>query len=169
METVRRRIVVSETDPLIFSGRLRDELDPWGRATDDQLLTAIGIASAEDVLDSLPEGLDGHIEERGRSLSGGQRQRMVLARALLADAEILVLVDPTSAVDAHSEARIAQRLHDARRNRTTVVVTASPLVLDRADRVLFLAEGRVVAAGTHRELLDTVAAYRDTVTRGEDE
>ena len=167
VETVRRRIVVSETDPLIFSGRLRDELDPWGGATDDELLTAIGIASAEDVLDSLPEGLDGHVEERGRSLSGGQRQRLVLARALLADAEILVLVDPTSAVDAHTEARIAQRLHDARRDRTTVLVTASPLVLDHADRVVFLADGRVVATGTHRELLRESRAYSAAVTREE--
>ena len=167
VETVRRRIVVSETDPLIFSGRLRDELDPWGGATDDELFAAVGIASAEDVLDSLPEGLDGHIEERGRSLSGGQRQRMVLARALLADAEILVLVDPTSAVDAHTEARIARRLHDARRDRTTVVVTASPLVLDHADRVVFLADGRVVATGTHRTLLRESPAYRSAVTREE--
>jgi ABC-type multidrug transport system fused ATPase/permease subunit len=167
VETVRRRIVVSETDPLIFSGRLRDELDPWGGATDEELLAAIGIASAEDVLDSLPEGLDGHIEERGRSLSGGQRQRMVLARALLADAEILVLVDPTSAVDAHTEARIARRLHDARRDRTTVVVTASPLVLDHADRVVFLADGRVLATGTHRTLLRESPAYRAAVTREE--
>jgi ABC-type multidrug transport system fused ATPase/permease subunit len=167
VERVRRRIVVSETDPLIFSGRLRDELDPWGGASDEELLNAIGIASAEDVLDSLPEGLDGHVEERGRSLSGGQRQRLVLARALLADAEILVLVDPTSAVDAHTEARIARRLHDARRDRTTVVVTASPLVLDHADRVVLLAEGRVVATGTHRELLRESPAYSAAVTREE--
>jgi ABC-type multidrug transport system fused ATPase/permease subunit len=165
--SVRRRIVVSETDPLIFSGRLRDELDPWGRATDEELLEAIALASAEDVLDSLPEGLDGHVEERGRSLSGGQRQRLVLARALLADAEILVLVDPTSAVDAHTEARIARRLHEARSGRTTVVVTASPLVLDQADRVVFLDGGRVVASGTHRELLDESHAYRAAVTREE--
>ena len=114
LEEMRRRVVVSETDPLLFSGPLREELDPWGRASDEQLLAAIAVANAEDVLDSLPEGLDGHMEERGRSLSGGQRQRLVLARALLADAEILVLVEPTSAVDAHTEARIARRLHDAR-------------------------------------------------------
>ena len=163
--TMRRRIVVSETDPLLFSGPLREEIDPWGRASDEQLLDAIAVANAEDVLDSLPEGLDGHIEERGRSFSGGQRQRLALARALLADAEILVLVDPTSAVDAHTEARIARRLHDARRGRTTVVVTASPLVLDQADRVVFLADGRVVATGTHRELLRSSPAYRLAVTR----
>ena len=167
LETLRRRVVVSETDPLFFSGPLREELDPWGRASDEELLAAIAVANAEDVLDSLPEGLDGHMEERGRSFSGGQRQRLVLARALLAHADILVLVEPTSAVDAHTEARIARRLHDARRGRTTVVITGSPLVLDRADRVVFLEGGRVAATGTHRELLESSPAYRDVVAREE--
>lgn len=165
VEVVRRRIVVSETDPLLFSGPLQDELDPWGRATEAQLLAAIEVANAEDVLDALPEGLEGLVEERGRSLSGGQRQRLVLARALLADAEILVLVDPTSAVDAHTEARVARRLREARQGRTTVVLSASPLVLDQAERVVFLAHGRVAATGTHRELLQSSPAYRATVTR----
>jgi ABC-type multidrug transport system fused ATPase/permease subunit len=170
VETVRRRIVVSETDPLLFSGTLRAELDPWGRAEDDaEVLAAVAVANAEDVLDALPEGLDAEVEERGRGFSGGQRQRLVLARALLADADTLVLVDPTSAVDAHTEARVARRLRDARAGRTTLVVTASPLVLDQADRVVFVDGGRVAAIGTHRELLRTSAAYRDTVTRGEEE
>ena len=162
---LRRRIVVSETDPLLFSGPLREELDPWGRASDEQVVGAIAVANAEDVLDSLPEGLDGHMEERGRSFSGGQRQRLVLARALLAEAEILILVEPTSAVDAHTEARIARRLREARRGRTTVVMTASPLVLDQADRVAFVVDGRVVATGTHRELLQSSPDYRFAVTR----
>ncbi len=100
-----------------------------------------------------PSGLDAVIDERGRSFSGGQRQRLSLTRALLADAEILVLVEPTSAVDAHTEARIALRLRDARAGRTTVVVTASPLMLDRADRVVLVEDGRVSAQGSHRELL----------------
>ena len=169
LEAVRRRIVVSETDPLLFSGVLRDELDPWGRADDERLLAAIGVANAEDVLEALPDGLDGRVEERGREFSGGQRQRLVLARALLSDAEILVLVEPTSAVDAHTEARIARRLHDARAGKTTVVVSASPLVLDQADRIVYLEHGRVVAGGTHRELLASTPAYRATVTREEEE
>ena len=118
----------------------------------------IAVANAEDILDALPEGLDAPVEERGRSFSGGQRQRLVLARALLSDAEMLVLVEPTSAVDAHTEARIADRLRDARAGRTTVIVTTSPLVLDRADRVVLRrTTGRVVAEGTHRELLRTHA------------
>jgi len=109
------------------------------------------------------------VDERGRSFSGGQRQRLVLARALLADPEILVLVEPTSAVDAHTEARIARDLRAAREGRTTVIVTPSPPVPDRADPVGPVEGGRAVAEGTHRELLGTSPAYRDVVTRGESE
>jgi ABC-type multidrug transport system fused ATPase/permease subunit len=169
LDAVRRRILVSETDPMLFSGTLRSELDPWGEAADERILAAVATADGQDVLTALPAGLDERIEERGRGFSGGQRQRLALARTLVADAEVLVLVEPTSAVDAHTEARIAKRLRRAREGRTTVVMTASPLVLDQADRVLFLEDGRVTATGRHRELLDTVPAYRDTVTRGEEE
>ena len=169
-ETVRRRIVVSEADPVLFSGTIRSELDPWGRldGDDDELHAALAVANAEDILEALPKGLDAEIDERGRSFSGGQRQRLVLARAMISEAEVLVLVEPTSAVDAHTEARIAKRLREARGGKTTLVVTASPLVLDQADRVVLVDDGKVVAEGTHRELLKTSASYRWTVTRGED-
>jgi ABC-type multidrug transport system fused ATPase/permease subunit len=166
LATVRRRIVVSESDPVLFSGALRHVLDPWRRADDDAVDEAIAVANAEDVVEALPEGLDAVIDERGRSFSGGQRQRLALTRALLADPEILVLVEPTSAVDAHTEVRIALRLREARAGRTTVVVTASPLVLDRADRVVLVENGRVAAQGSHRELLRENARYREIVTRG---
>jgi ABC-type multidrug transport system fused ATPase/permease subunit len=170
LASVRRRIVVSEADPVLFAGTLRHELDPWGRASGDgEILRAVSVANAEDILEALPEGLDAPVEERGRSFSGGQRQRLVLARALLADAEVLVLVEPTSAVDAHTEARIAERLRAARAGRTTVIATTSPLVLDHADRVVLLRNGRVAAEGRHRALLRDDAAYREIVTRGEDE
>jgi ABC-type multidrug transport system fused ATPase/permease subunit len=86
----------------------------------------------------------------------------------LSKAELLVLVEPTSAVDAHTEARIARRLRHARSGRTTVIVTTSPLVLDQADRVFFVEDGRVVAEGTHKELLRSSPGYRWTVTRGVD-
>jgi ABC-type multidrug transport system fused ATPase/permease subunit len=167
LEVVRRRILVSEPDPLIFSGTLRSELDPWARASDDDISAAIECAAAEDVLIALPKGLDETVDERGRSFSGGQRQRLVLARALLANAEILVLVEPTSAVDAHTEARIARQLHHFRAGATTVVVSTSPLVLDQADTVVLIGDGVVQAAGKHRELLRTHPAYKDVVTRGE--
>ena len=167
LETVRRRVVVSETDPRLFTGSLREELDPWGRHTDGEILDTLTVASGDDVLEALPDGLDSQVEERGRSFSGGQRQRLALTRALLTDAETLVLVEPTSAVDAHTEARVAARLAAARRGRTTAVMTASPLVLDHADRVLFLRDGRVQATGTHHELMSRSAAYRSVVVRGE--
>jgi ABC-type multidrug transport system fused ATPase/permease subunit len=170
LATIRRRIVVSEQEPLLFSGELRGQLDPWRRAGSDRaILDALAVANAQDVLDALPEGLDAVIDERGRSFSGGQRQRLVLARALLSDPEILVLVEPTSAVDAHTEARIARDLRASRRGRTTVVATTSPLVLDQADRIVFVVAGAAVAEGTHRELLRSNADYRETVTRGESE
>lgn len=162
------RIVVSETDPRLFTGSLRDELDPQGTHDDLQLLEALDVASAGDVMEALPDGLDSEVEERGRSFSGGQRQRLALTRALLTDADTLVLVEPTSAVDAHTESRIAVRLAAARAGRTTVLVSASPLLLDRADVVYYLDDGRAAARGTHRELMASSAAYRRTVARGED-
>ena len=181
LATVRRRVLVSEAEPRLFSGVLRDELDPrapagtgaspgHGRSRDDRHLTAaVHVAAAEDVLDALPEGLDAEVDEAGRGFSGGQRQRLALARAVLADPDVLVLVEPTSSVDAHTEILVAQRLRAARHTeggRTTVVTTASPLLLDRCDDVAFVLSGRVVARGTHRHLLASHPGYRDTVTRG---
>lgn len=171
LAAVRRRVVVAEAMPQLFSGTLATGLDVRGGTSRDDLLAAIGLADAQDVLDSVPEGLDGELPEKGRSLSGGQRQRVALARALLTDAEILVLVEPTSAVDAHTEARIAARLADARRGRTTLVVTASPLVLDHVDEVQLVQDGALVARGTHAGLLDgaagagVAATYRAVVGR----
>jgi ABC-type multidrug transport system fused ATPase/permease subunit len=165
----RHQVVVSESDPRLFTGPLRDQLVGPAGAGDDAWARAIDTAAAHDVLEALPAGIDSDVEERGRSFSGGQRQRLSLARALLTDAPTLVLVEPTSAVDAHTEARIAARLRDHRAGRTTVLMTASPLLLDHADHVLFLDGGEVVAQGTHRELLSSTPAYRHTVIRGEDE
>ena len=166
---VRQRVVVAESTPHLFTGSLRTELDVRGTTDDAVLLAALHAADAADVLESVPDGLDGEVAEKGRSLSGGQRQRLALARALLTDPEVLVLVEPTSAVDAHTEARIAGRLAQSRAGRTTVVVTASPLVLDVVDEVALVADGVVVARGTHRGLLDgddeTARRYRSVVSR----
>jgi ABC-type multidrug transport system fused ATPase/permease subunit len=108
------------------------------------------------------------ITERGRSLSGGQRQRLALARSLVADPPVLVLDEPTSAVDAHTEARIADGIEEIRRGRTTVVFATSPLLLDRADRVVLVRDGRVAATGTHRDLMRAEPRYRAVVAREED-
>ena len=164
---VRRRILVSDTGSTLFSGELAEQLDLRGNGP-QAVLAALHAASAEDVLEAVPGGLHAQVAERGRSFSGGQRQRLVLARALTADPEVLVLVEPTSAVDAHTEARIGDRLRAQRAGRTTVVTTTSPLLLDRADEVAFLQDGRVVAVGTHHDLLRDVAAYRHVVVREEE-
>src|SRR6478609_9742291 len=164
VDAVRSRVVVSEADPHLFSGPVREAL---GGASDDERHAAVWVTSASDALDALEHGMDGELEERGRALSGGQRQRVALARALLRDPEVLVLIEPTSAVDAHTEARIAERLVAHRVGRTTVLVTASPLLLDRADTVVLVEHGRVTASGRHHDLLRSHPAYRDVVLRGE--
>lgn len=164
---VRSRIVVSDAEPQLFTGTLREELDPSGRHNDTQIMAAIDVASADDVFDGLEFGLDDEVTEKGRGFSGGQRQRLALARAVLTEAEVLVLIEPTSAVDAHTEQRIATALRSARTADTTVVVTASPLMLGAMDTVLFLDGGNRPVQGTHHELMTTVPAYRSVVVRGE--
>ena len=164
---VRSRILVSDTTPHVFAGTLRSAVDPHGRLDREAAEAALWAASADDVFDAIPGGWAGELDERGRGLSGGQRQRLVLMRALAADPEVLVLVEPTSAVDAHTEARIAARLGTAREGRTTVVMTTSPLLLHHADEVVLLQGGRVSDRGTHADLLAGNPAYRSVVVRGE--
>ena len=167
VEEVRQRILVSDTGAHVFAGTLQEAVDPHARLTRAQAEQALHAAAAEDVYDVVPGGWQGVLDERGRGLSGGQRQRLVLARAVAADPEVLVLVEPTSAVDAHTEARIAERLPRVRQGRTTVVMTASPLLLHRADRVALLQDGRVTDVGTHDELAARNPAYRSVVLRGD--
>ena len=163
----REHIVVSDIEPRLFSGELRHELIPHGPNTDERILKALYAVSALDVLDGLDDGLDATIEERGRSFSGGQRQRLTLARALLTQSDVLILVEPTSAVDAHTEGRIAQRLREVRSGRTTLVATTSPLLLEQMDLVYLVEDGRVSAQGTHSSLLASSPAYRYVVLREE--
>ena len=168
LPSLRERVVVSDTSSMLFAGTLQEAVDPWGRASREQAEAALVTASAEDVFDALPGGWQGRIDEKGRGLSGGQRQRLILARALLADADVLCLVEPTSAVDAHTEARIAPRLAAHRRGRTTVVTTASPLLLHEVDEVAFLLDGVEVARGRHTDLMNH-PVYRRVVARGMEE
>ncbi|WP_234326629.1 ABC transporter transmembrane domain-containing protein [Streptomyces sp. NRRL S-337] len=171
-DAARKVVLVQDKDPMLLSGTLGELLDvpSSGRLAADEALTAAQCADvltalAQASLDDSGDPMRTHITERGRSLSGGQRQRLALARSLVTDPEVLVLDEPTSAVDAHTEARIADGLREVRTGRTTVVLTSSPLLLDRADQVAFLHEGKVVAEAPHHELLHSHPAYRSVVTR----
>nr|GID82692.1 multidrug ABC transporter permease [Actinoplanes derwentensis] len=164
LSEVRQRILVSDNESRLFSGRLRSDLDPYRR---DVLLEALTTADATDIVAALPEGVDTVVTGAGRSFSGGQQQRLRLARALIADPDTLILVEPTNAVDAWTEARIADRLRVARLGRTTVICTSSPLLLSHADQVWYVEHGRVVATGQHTELLETVPGYARLVGREE--
>lgn len=164
-DEVRRRILVVDNRPRLFRGPLRASLDPHATADDTAITAALRAAAAEDIVELLPDGLDTDVTADGRHFSGGQRQRLVLARAVLADPDVLIVVDPTSAVDAHTEDVIGRRLRAARAGRTTVLVSSSPLLLDHADQVSFLSGGRVAATGTHRELLAASEDYRLVIQR----
>ncbi|MFH9297657.1 ABC transporter transmembrane domain-containing protein [Streptomyces sp. NPDC017520] len=176
LDAARIAVLVQDKDPVLLSGTLQELLDipASGLVTAEAALEA---AQCGDVLSALAQASpdnDGdpmrtRITERGRSLSGGQRQRLALARSLVTDPEALVLDEPTSAVDSHTEARVAAGIAKLRRGRTTVAFASSPLLLDAADRVVLVHEGTVVAVGTHRDLLRTEPRYRAVVTRETDD
>ncbi|MGW3627074.1 ABC transporter transmembrane domain-containing protein [Streptomyces sp. NPDC000880] len=176
LEGARTCVLVQDKDPVLLSGTLWELLDVPGSG-EVSAEAALRAAQCGDVLDSLAQAstedsgdpMRTRITERGRSLSGGQRQRLALARSLVTDREVLVLDEPTSAVDSHTEARIAQGVRELRAGRTTVVFASSPLLLDRADRVVFVHDGEVAAVGVHRELLHSNAEYRAVVTRETEE
>lgn len=176
LDTARTAVLVQDKDPVLLSGTLAELLDvpASGVVTAEAALAA---AQCGDVLTALAQGstddsgdpMRTRITERGRSLSGGQRQRLALARSLVTDPEVLVLDEPTSAVDSHTEARVADGVRALRKGRTTVVFSSSPLLLDRADRVVLVRDGQVAAVGTHGELVRSHSVYRAVVTRRTDE
>lgn len=133
--------VVADNDDYLFAGSVREAVSV-AEHDDAELEQAIWAAAAVDVVEALPDGLDSHLESQGRNVSGGQRQRLRLVRALLSEPELLVLVEPTSALDAVTEAAVAQRVKQARLGRTTVVVSSSPLWIGQADQTVHLEESR---------------------------
>jgi ABC-type multidrug transport system fused ATPase/permease subunit len=174
LEDVRRHIHLLPRGAYLFSGDLREQLDVDGQSGHAAIIQALHVASALEIVgldpalvdrDPPPAGpyrLHQPVAERGRGFSGGQRQRLTLARSLLTDAETLLLVEPTSAVDAHTEARITGRLVRHREGRTTVISTTSPTVLSNADEVVFC--GGAVMYGRHERLLEN-QEYRRVVLR----
>jgi putative ABC transport system ATP-binding protein len=163
IEAIREHMLVNPSNGEIFAGTLRTNIDPSGAGR--MVAEAVEASLLTDVVALHREGLDHRVRDRGANLSGGQRQRLSLARALAADAPVLVLHDPTTAVDAVTEQLIARNIAELRRGRTTIVITGSPALLDVADRVLVLDDGVITTEDTHRNLLSTDEDYRRAVAR----
>jgi ATP-binding cassette subfamily B protein len=158
--SLRRHVGFAFEEPSLFSASVRENL-LMGKpdATDDEVLAALEVAQASFALD-LPWGLDTRIGEQGLSLSGGQRQRLALARAVIGRPRLLVLDDPLSAVDVHTEAAAQAALRPVLEHCTVFIVVHRPSTVALADRAALLDEGRLVAVGTHHELLETEPRYR---------
>jgi ATP-binding cassette subfamily B protein len=156
------QIGIVPQDTLLFSGTVRDNIrfgDPQAR--DEEVRQAARAAQAHDFIQALPQGYDSPVEPRGANFSGGQKQRLAIARALLPRPPILILDDSTSAVDVETETRIQDALEALPGRRTTLVVAQRISTVLRADRIVVLDRGRIVAQGTHRELMQSSPIYRE--------
>lgn len=165
--SLRREIGVISQDPFLFSATVRENI-AFGvlDATDERVERAARAAQAHEFVEELPHGYDTIIDERGITLSGGQRQRLAIARALVIDPRILILDDATASVDATTEARIRVGLAEAMRGRTTIIIAHRLSTIALADEIVVLEQGRIAARGTHEELLQTSAVFREIHEHG---
>ncbi|TNC72947.1 ABC transporter transmembrane domain-containing protein [Rubellimicrobium roseum] len=157
---LRRQIALVPQDPVIFADTARANIR-FGRpeATDAEVEAAARASAAHDFLSKLPDGYDTYVGERGVMLSGGQKQRIAIARAILRDAPLLLLDEATSALDAESERAVQEAVEHLARTRTTIIVAHRLATVKRADRIIVLDEGRVVAEGTHDALVAQGGLY----------
>ena len=165
--SLRSQIAVVSDDAFLFSASLRENI-AYARpaASDEEVRLAAHRAGLADFAESLPDGYETQVGERGVSLSGGQRQRGAIARALVAEPRILILDDATSSVDATTEGRIQEAMREVMRGRTTFVIAHRLSTIALADRVVVLEAGRIVALGSHEELLEASELYREIADRG---
>jgi ATP-binding cassette subfamily B protein len=160
MRSLRANVCVVLDEPFLFSVNVHDNI-AYGRpdASVDDVVAAARAAQAHQFIESLPEGYDSVLGERGYTLSGGQRQRIAIARALLVNPRVLVFDDATSAIDVHVEQAIHSALTERLEGRTTILIAHRLSTINLADRVVLLDRGRVVASGTHRHLMATEPRY----------
>jgi len=160
LHSLRSQIGLVPQDTILFGGTIKDNI-LYGRfdASDEEVVAAAKAANAHEFIVALPRGYDSDVAERGVKLSGGQRQRIAIARAVLKDPRILILDEATSSLDAESEALVQEALHRLMQGRTTLVIAHRLSTIRRADRILVLAEGRIVEEGTHDQLLPTGGVY----------
>ena len=166
LRSLRERIALVPQEPVLFSGTIADNIR-YGRltATDADVESAARAAHVHDFVSRLPKGYGTPVAEAGATLSGGERQRIGIARALLKDAPILILDEPTSSLDALSEAAVFQALHKLREGRTTLIIAHRLSTIQDADRILVLHAGHLVAQGTHAELVVSNDLYRQMCAR----
>jgi ABC-type bacteriocin/lantibiotic exporter with double-glycine peptidase domain len=164
---LREHLLVADNDADLFAGTLAAVVSGRRDVDEHEVLLALHTAAVDDLVHALPAGMASRIDSGGRNLSGGQRQRIRLARASLSNPRVLLAVDPTSAVDAATEATIVERLARARRGRTTLVTSTSALMLAEADQVHLLGGDGLIASGTHASLMRDEPAYAALVFRGE--
>lgn len=161
-DSLLAQVGIVPQESILFSGSVRDNIR-YGRpdACDDEVIAAAQAAQAHEFISRMPQGYDTHIEQRGANLSGGQKQRMAIARALLTQPKILILDDSTSAVDVETETKIQDAMEATRYERTTFVVAQRISTVLKADKIIVIDEGRIVAEGTHRELLAGSPIYQE--------
>ncbi len=167
LRSLRREIGVVSQDPFLFSATVRENIS-FGApdATDEQIERAARLAQAHEFVAALPDGYDTVIGERGITLSGGQRQRIAIARAVVLDPRILIFDDATASVDATTEARIRLGLREVMRGRTTIIIAHRLSTIALADELVVLDGGRVLARGTHDQLIHTSPVYREIYEHG---
>ena len=162
LESLRRNIGIVQQDVFLFTTSIRENI-AYGNvdATQEMIEQAARIAQMHDFIESLPDGYDTHVGERGSTLSGGQRQRMSIARAVLLDPPILILDDSTSSVDAQTESQIRMAMESVMEGRTTFVIAHRLSTVHRADKIIVLKEGQIAEQGTHDELVEYNGLYRE--------